>query len=670
MLDFVMIDDKGFQKDTRIIKPKFDLSKIPPNDLMIRGGDIYAVWDENTKLWVTEADAFKYIVKSIDKDLKECADKWREQGGVVKVKWMWDSDSGSMDRFLKYVKRQMPTNCYKPLDSKLIFSNMETKREDYASKKLPYPLIKGEYPNYEELISTLYNPENRRKLEWAIGSIIHGDSRSLQKFVVIYGEAGSGKSTILNIIQELCKGYWTTFDAKGLGQAGNQFPLESFKDDPIVAIQHDGDLSKIEDNTRLNSLVSHESVEMNIKNLKKFPMTIHSFMFIGTNSPVKFTDGKSGLQRRLIDVHPSGKRIPTKKYGEIMAQIPFELGAIAYHCLEVYKKLGKHYYDDYIPIDMLAATNEFYNFVEHNYEKYKNAEFVTLSEAWAAYDEYCSFANAYKMPWRIFRTELRNYFKDYTDRMTVNGVRIRNVYSGFRSEKFDRKEVDDGRHNSGSSDPFDDADSNISDPEPSWLIFENQESVFDKEFKDWKAQYETDYGKGPQPEFKWDNVKTTLKDLDTSKTHYVKPPDDIPILMMDFDKKGPDGKKSLEENIKAALKFKKTYAELSKSGSGIHLYYIWDGGDTDDLSSVYDIDIEIKTFKGNSAIRRRLSKCNREKIAKLSSGLPKKGVRKTDWTGVANSKMLMSMIEKNLNKEYHGDTSSSINYINSLLDED
>ena len=357
MLDFVMIDDKGFQKDTRIIKPKFDLSKIPPNDLMIRGGDIYAVWDENTKLWVTEADAFKYIVKSIDKDLKECADKWREQGGVVKVKWMWDSDSGSMDRFLKYVKRQMPTNCYKPLDSKLIFSNMETKREDYASKKLPYPLIKGEYPNYEELISTLYNPENRRKLEWAIGSIIHGDSRSLQKFVVIYGEAGSGKSTILNIIQELCKGYWTTFDAKGLGQAGNQFPLESFKDDPIVAIQHDGDLSKIEDNTRLNSLVSHESVEMNIKNLKKFPMTIHSFMFIGTNSPVKFTDGKSGLQRRLIDVHPSGKRIPTKKYGEIMAQIPFELGAIAYHCLEVYKKLGKHFQKGFMVNEMMVPLD-------------------------------------------------------------------------------------------------------------------------------------------------------------------------------------------------------------------------------------------------------------------------------------------------------------------------
>ena len=46
MLDFVIIDDHQFVKDTRIIKPKFDLSKIPPDDLMIRGGELYAVWNE------------------------------------------------------------------------------------------------------------------------------------------------------------------------------------------------------------------------------------------------------------------------------------------------------------------------------------------------------------------------------------------------------------------------------------------------------------------------------------------------------------------------------------------------------------------------------------------------------------------------------------------------
>ena len=60
------------------------------------------------------------------------------------------------------------------------------------------------------------------------------------------------------------------------------------------------------------------------------------FLFMGTNKPVKITDGKSGLIRRLIDVSPSGNKLEPKEYKQIMSQINFELGAIASHCLEVY----------------------------------------------------------------------------------------------------------------------------------------------------------------------------------------------------------------------------------------------------------------------------------------------------------------------------------------------
>ena len=75
--------------------------------------------------------------------------------------------------------------------------------------------------------------------------------------MVLYGPAGSGKSTVLNIIQQLFEGYYSVFDAKALGSSSNAFALEAFRSNPLVAIQHDGDLSRIEDNTRLNSLVSH-----------------------------------------------------------------------------------------------------------------------------------------------------------------------------------------------------------------------------------------------------------------------------------------------------------------------------------------------------------------------------------------------------------------------------
>ena len=91
---------------------------------------------------------------------------------------------------------------------------------------------------------------------------------------------------------------------------------------------------------------------------------MNCFLFMATNRPVKITDAKSGIIRRLIDVKPTGNRIPPKRYHALMAQIPFELGAIAYHCKEVYEKMGKNYYSDYRPFEMMYETDVFYNFVD------------------------------------------------------------------------------------------------------------------------------------------------------------------------------------------------------------------------------------------------------------------------------------------------------------------
>ena len=169
-----------------------------------------------------------------------------------------------------------------------------------------YPLEAGDLSAYEKLMSTLYSEEERTKIEWAIGSIVSGESKKLQKFMVLYGAAGTGKSTVLNIIQQL-------FDAKALGSSSNSFALEAFKTNPLVAIQHDGDLSRIEDNTRLNSLVSHELMTVNEKFKSTYSNRFKCFLFMGTNKPVKITDAKSGLIRRLIDVSPSGNKLNTKR---------------------------------------------------------------------------------------------------------------------------------------------------------------------------------------------------------------------------------------------------------------------------------------------------------------------------------------------------------------------
>ena len=65
---------------------------------------------------------------------------------------------------------------------------------------------------------------------------------------------------------------------------------------------------------------------------------------------------------------------------------------------------------------------------------------------------------------------------------------------------------------------------------------------------------------------KWDKVKTKLSDLDTSKIHYVKVPENH--IVIDFDIPDKDGNKSFERNVEEASKWPATYAELSKSGKG------------------------------------------------------------------------------------------------------
>ena len=303
MIDFLMISSRSKKNGVIEIYPKFIIKK--SSDLMIRGGDFYAIWMEERGLWSTdEQDALQLIDKELDIYAKENKEKFDAH---VKVLHMWDAESGMIDSWHKYCQKQMRDN-FHTLDDKLIFSNTDTTKEDYASKRLTYPLEDGDYSAWDKLIGTLYSPDERHKIEWSIGSIVSGESKNIQKFMVFYGSAGTGKSTILNIVQQLFEGYYSVFDARALGSSSNSFALEAFKTNPLVAIQHDGDVSRIEDNTRVNSLVSHELMTVNEKFKAAYSNRFNCFLYMGTNKPVKITDAKSGLIRRLIDVSPTGNK--------------------------------------------------------------------------------------------------------------------------------------------------------------------------------------------------------------------------------------------------------------------------------------------------------------------------------------------------------------------------
>ena len=643
MADFFTISTRGGKRGYTEVYPKFIVGK--SSDLMIRGGDFYAVWLEDRGLWSTdEQDAIQLIDKAIDEYAKENDAKYDHK---VKTLHLWDSETGMIDNWHKYCQRQQ-RDSYHTLDEKLIFSNTEPKKRDYASKSLPYPLEPGPTDAYDKLMSTLYSEKERHKIEWAIGSIVSGESKKLQKFMVLYGAPGTGKSTVLDIIQQLFEGYFAVFDAKALGSPSASFALEAFKTNPLVAIQHDGDLSKIEDNSRLNSLVSHELMTVNEKFKSTYTNRFKSFLFMGTNKPVKITDAKSGIIRRLIDVSPTGNKLPVKEYKALIKQISFELGAIAYHCQEVYLS-DTHAYDDYIPVAMFGASNDFYNFVIDSYHVFKKEDGITLKAAWEMYKTYCDEAKvSYPLPQRAFKEELKNYFREFNDRLNFDdGTRARSYYSGFRTDKFE---------DTTKSKKKEKIKTNL-------IQIDSDESIFDIECADCLAQYATSK---ETPSKKWDDVTTRLSDLDTTRLHYVKVPENH--IVIDFDIKDKDGNKSFDKNLEEASKWPATYAELSKSGGGIHLHYIY-SGDVTKLSRIYDDNIEIKVFTGKQSLRRRLTKCNNLPIATINSGLPLKGDKMVNKEVIKSEKGIRTLIKRNLEKEYHPGTKPSIDFIYKILED-
>lgn len=644
MLDFMRVMSReaksGRGKEPTIeVYPRFIVKKT--TDLMIRGGDFYAIWDEGKGLWSTdEYDA----VALIDNDIR----KWADENGLsdANLLLMQNADSGVIDRWHKYCQKQL-RDSYHTLDDRVIFSNTEVTKETYASKRLSYPLTPCDTPAYDDLMSTLYSPEERRKIEWAIGAIVTGDSTWIQKFLVLYGAAGTGKSTVLNIVQQLFDGYYSTFDSEALGSLSNVFALESFKSNPLVAIQHDGNLARIETNTRLNSLVSHEEMTVNEKFRSIYSQRFRSFLLMGTNKPVRITDAKSGLIRRIIDVTPTGNKVPFKQYEKDIKQIKFELGGIACHCRDVYLE-DPEYYDAYIPLRMLEGTNDFYNFILDSWDIFHENDETTLKAAWELYRAYCDEAKVqFPYPRRVFREELKNYFDEFYERgVTDDGVRVRSWYKKFNP-------------------PANEDDVPLGEVK-SWLIFDGDGSVFNDACADCKAQYANQHG---VPSLPWDKSTTILRDINTRKLHYVLLPQEH--IVIDFDLKDESGNKSLESNVKAASAWPPTYAEVSKSGNGVHLHYIYDG-DASTLAPLYANGIEIKVFSGKSSLRRISKKTNSLPIAHISSGLPvveKKGGKMVEEKTIQNERQLRALIKKALRKEVHPNTKPSVDFISHILDE-
>ena len=629
-------------------------------DLMKKGGKFYAILDKDTGMWTTdESKSIEFIDREITRYIENTYTKGEDGNyydGYIRVrpKLLEISSTGMLKEFNNWMMNIPANHNYIQLDTELTEKDEEVTPSMYRSKRLPYAVKEGSIDSYEKLMSTLYSEDDRRKIEWSIGSVYTGDSKKIEKILVLYGKPGSGKSTILDLVKELFSGYWVAFVASELVSRTHQFATAPFKDNPLLAIQDDGYMMKI-DSPVINEIVSHKDVMINEKGKQQYTIRSNAFLFVATNHPVDVQDRRMGIARRLLDVYPSGNKIPISEYEVLVSRLKFEYGAIADHCIKVFKNLGRNFYSDYIPEEMINKTNPVQNFLCDRLEQITKTELWTRPQLYAMFKVYCEESGMpYPQKATEFGEQLKDYFEDFYSFKRIDGVNVHNVYSGLKVKMI-----------LGFSEKTEDTDSSI-DQSPTgtdWIKFDCNKSVIDELYSDQPAQYPKPDG---SPLKSWDRVKTKLKDIDTSKLHWFKLPPNI--IKIDFDKRGPDGEKNLEENLKEANKFPKTYAEVSMSGGGIHLYYIYDG-DVEKLSSVYDDNIEIKFSYGGRPHRRILTRCNDIPIATISSGLPLKVYKpKIGDLKIENEKHLRSLILKALAKETHADTTSNIDWIYELLE--
>ena len=100
---------------------------------------------------------------------------------------------------------------------------------------------------------------------------------------------------------------------------------------------------------------------------------------------------------------------------------------------------------------MMGASNDFYNFVMDSYFVFSRDDETTLKASWEMYKVYCADA---KVPHpdsqRIFKEELKNYFKEYEEEPDSKG-RMKNIYRKFKKEIFESEKKSESKKKKCSS---------------------------------------------------------------------------------------------------------------------------------------------------------------------------------------------------------------------------
>ena len=158
-MDFIRVAYKDNKDGTREFYPS--LQALESQDLVIRGGQFVAIWDEETGLYSRRQS---HVPDIIDRAFAKMVGERLRPGDTVKKMRVFDNQMYS--KFLALVRSIGDMG--PDLDQTIVFADQTPAKADAATFKMPYSLSTKPHPAWDTILNTLYDPEQRIKIEYAI----------------------------------------------------------------------------------------------------------------------------------------------------------------------------------------------------------------------------------------------------------------------------------------------------------------------------------------------------------------------------------------------------------------------------------------------------------------------------------------------------------------------
>ena len=189
------------------------------------------------------------------------------------------------------------------------------KRELYLTSQLPFAYdLAATCPRWEKWLQVmLITPEGAPDpglvllLQEAFGYSLTADT-SLEKAFLLFGEASTGKSTVLGVLQELAGDAHTTLDLSALGQ--NSYPLAELAGKRVATCSEASVNSPIADD-KFKQLVSGEPMPMRQIYQRPFTLKPRAKLWWAMNHLPRVNERGNAVYRRLIII-PFLRVIPPK----------------------------------------------------------------------------------------------------------------------------------------------------------------------------------------------------------------------------------------------------------------------------------------------------------------------------------------------------------------------